>query len=127
MRIELENDRALCESYGSIQAPNAVAGIPVFLVSHVRFLSRLRRTPAGWKMVTLDCIYEFDEITTINPTDALPASLSEAIGKRTSYRFLSAMGTALGYTIDPDMAGDDRPDLVRTTYRDADLWLAGHA
>jgi hypothetical protein len=126
-RIELAGDRALAESYGEIHAPNRLGTVEVVLRSHVRFLSRAQRTPEGWRLASLDCIYQYDAMTPADPRESLPLAPDALQGLRSSYRFLAAMGAAKGYAIAADLAGDDRPDLTAALYASAETWLAGSA
>lgn len=122
--IDLNGDRAVIESYGEIHAPNKVKDVAVNLVSYCRFVSRVLRTAAGWKLVSFDCIYQLDKISTVDPAAQLPKEMLAVVSTRDPYRFLNAMGTVLGYKIDQEMPGDDRPDLVQALHADARKWLA---
>jgi len=123
--IRINGDRALCESLGEIHNRSILDGIEVDTIMYCRFVSRLRRTEAGWKLMSLEGIYQKDTIAPVNPSDRLDLDW-DAIGKlRPSYRIWAHMIGLQGYHISQgdDIVADDRPDLVDAFMRAAEHWL----
>src|SRR5581483_2665727 len=120
MRVEIDGDRAVSESYGQVQSRDQVGGVLTDLVAHCRFYSRVDRTNAGWKLASFDCIYQRDELKAVNPAETLPIDWNRLAHLRPSYCFLIAIAEARGYAIDHDLPGDDRPDLVAALYREGE-------
>jgi hypothetical protein len=121
--IRVNGDRALCESLGEIHNRTALDGVEVDTLMYCRFFSRLRRTSAGWRLVTLNGIYHKDQITPVDPADELPVDWEELRALRPSYRVWAYMISRRGYEIGDEELGDDRPDLLARFYADAERWL----
>lgn len=121
--IRINGDRALCESMAEIRNRSVIDGVEVDMVQYCRFFSRLRRTPAGWKLVTFDGIYGRDTITPTNPADELPFDFDELRKERPSYRVWAYVLRLRGYDVGQEELGDDRPDLLKPFYEAAERWL----
>jgi len=116
--------KALAESYSQIQNRSVIDGVSVDMVQYCRFFSRLLRTTSGWRLASFEAIYQWDTISPTNPADVVPIDWSETNGLRESYRIWAWAMQKRGYVVSLDLLGDDRPDLVRDFYREADEWLA---
>ena len=123
IKVEIAGERAIVESYGQVQSRDMVGGVLTDLVAHCRFYSRVARTAKGWKLASFDCIYQRDELRAVNPTQALPIDWARLGKLRPSYGFLIAIAESRGYTIDHELPGDDRQDLVAALYREGADWL----
>jgi hypothetical protein len=121
--IRINGDRALCESLGEIHNRDVLDGVEVDTLMYCRFFSRLRRTPDGWRLVTLDGIYHKDQITPVNPADELPVDWEELRSLRPSYRVWKYMISRRGYDIGDDELADDRPAHLQEFYSAAERWL----
>ncbi|MFB9628708.1 hypothetical protein [Nonomuraea helvata] len=97
-----------------------VDGVLVDVVISVRLLSRVVRTASGWKLASLDAIYEKDAMAPVYPADRLAISRQDTAPYRRSYQFLTY--SARGH-LPADIPGDDRPDLVAALYDEAETWL----
>lgn len=125
MKIDINGARAVSESYGAIICPEMrIGGKLVTITTYARFLSRVRRTPQGWKLVTFDCVYQGDLLSPIVQGDIVPLEIDTGKNARWSYRFLIALGKANGYAMNQELPGIDRLDLVKALYADAQNWLA---
>ena len=118
--ITVHTDRALAVTPARVELRLPVDGVLVDLVASVRLVSRIRRTAEGWKIASMDAIYEKDTITTVHPADHLDITAEMTAPYRSSYRFL-AYG-ARGHLPD-DIPGDDRPELVTALMHHAEAWL----
>lgn len=123
--VAVDGERALVESRAEIQNRVPVNGVWVDLVQFVRFVSRVRRTAAGWRLVSFEGIFEKGTVAAVNPAEVVPIDWAEVegTGSRPSYQ-LHAWGMKLrGYDIPTDLLGDDRPD-ERDAFYAAELeWL----
>jgi len=118
--VTVHGDRALAETPTLVELRLQVDGVLADAVVSVRLLSRVARTPQGWKLASMDAIYEKDVMRPVYPADRLAISASDTTPYRRSYQFL-AYG-AHGYLPD-DIPGDDRPELVAALYNAAGKWL----
>ena len=117
--------RGLVESVGQILIRMPIAGIECDITSWCRFYSRVRLGPRGWRLQTFDGIYVKDRLDPVLLNQSkLELDWALLARLRPSYRFLSYLAhTQPGHTTDQRLPGDDRPDLVRTFYSDAEDWL----
>jgi hypothetical protein len=69
IEIHLRGDKALSEATGTVQARFEFDETFYDCVSWVRFISCLQKTDGGWKLLTLETIYEFDKITSAVPSN----------------------------------------------------------
>ncbi len=59
-----------------------------------------------------DAIYMRDELTPAIPGYSITIDPQALTGFRPTYRLLAYYMTSQGYQVDPNLAGEDRPDLV---------------
>ena len=121
--IRVNGDRALCESLMEIHNRSVLEGVEVDTIMYGRFFSRVRRTPAGWRLVTFDGIYHKTVIAPVDPRETPPIDWAELARYRPSYRLWAYMLSRRGYRVSDNELGDDRPDLLRAFYRAAEAWL----
>ena len=123
----VKGDRALVESRSQIQNRSEIDGVGVDTIQYVRFVSRVRRTPDGWRLVTFEGIYEKGTIAPVNPGDTVPVDFAEvtAATPRTSYQLHAWAISRRGYSVPDDLLGDDEPEQVREFYAAEEAWLLG--
>jgi hypothetical protein len=127
--VTIEGDRALVESRSVIQNRLPVVDeTMVDMEQFVRFVSRVRRTEKGWRLVSFEGIYEKGAIRSVDPNATVPIDwrdVEAAVPGRPAYQ-LHAWGMQLrGYSIPGDLLGDDRPE-ERDAFYAAELgWLQG--
>lgn len=122
--IHVRGDRALAEVAGSIHLRMRLHGVPADLTSLVRLLYRAERGPSGWRLRSLDCIYESDSIVPVPPAEPIDFDRDLLAGFRESYRFLAYhLARSRGRVPPDDLYGDDRPDDLRMLYAEAFEWL----
>lgn len=121
----VNGDRALVESRAEIQNRSEIDGVPVDMTQYVRFVSRVCRTPAGWRLGSFEGIYEKGTIAAVNPADVVPVDWAEVTGTtpRTSYQLWAWAMTKRGYSVAHDLLGDDRPEQVREFHAAEKRWL----
>lgn len=122
IEIHIRGSKALSESTGNIQIRTRHEDVEYDLVSWTRFISRLSKTTDGWRLLTLDAIYDRDTLTPVIPTQAATIKL-EDLGPRASYRCVSWVLSERGFKIKQDLPGTDRPELVNELMESAFNWL----
>jgi hypothetical protein len=121
--IRIVGDRALVESNGQILVRMNFLGSDCDLASWTRFFSRVRREDGVWRLASWDSIYVKDRIDPLNPADPPPIDWEAVAACRPAYRFFHYTITAEGGHCNDDLPGEDRPDLLREFYADAERWL----
>jgi hypothetical protein len=123
----VNGDRALVESRSQIQNRSEIDSVAVDTVQYVRFVSRVRRTPAGWRLVTFEGIYEKGTMAPVNPHDTVPVDWDEvrAATPRTSYQLHAWAIARRGYFVPDDLLGDDEPQQLREFFAAEEAWLLG--
>jgi hypothetical protein len=121
--LQIQGDRALVESPAMIFDRLNFEGIEFDFFQYCRFFSRVVRTPEGWRLATFEGIYQRDHLLCTNPADRLPIDWEVVETMRPSYRFLGYTQYKRGYKLNPELLGDDRPDLLKAFYADAQRWL----
>ena len=121
--LRLKGDRALAESLGEIHNRSTIDDVEVDMVMYCRFFSRLRRTPAGWRLASFEGIYQRDTIQPVNPGDRLALDRDALRRFRPAYRVWSYALSRQGYDVPQDRLGDDRQDLLRSFYQAEARWL----
>jgi SnoaL-like domain len=128
INVLIEDQRALVESRSVIQNRLPVDGVMVDMEQFVRFVSRVRRTVKGWRLVSFEGIYEKGTIRSVDPHQEVPIDWKDveaAVPDRPAYQ-LHAWGMQLrGYSIPDDLLGDDRPEKRNAFYAAEIGWLRG--
>jgi SnoaL-like domain len=122
-RLEIKQDRALVESPAVIFDRLTFDGIEFDTFQYCRFVSRVIRTAGGWKLGSFEGIYQRDQMQTVDPRDPLPVDWDVIKTLRPSYKFIGYTQVKRGYTLNPELLGDDRPDLVQAFYAREQKWL----
>lgn len=123
--VQIVGDRALVESRAQIQNRSQIKSVWLDLTQHVRFVSRVRRTPDSWRLESLEGIYEKGTVSPVNPDERLPFEWSEVESAvdRPSYQLWAWLMGYRGHKVDADLLGDDRPDELRAFYTAEEQWL----
>ena len=119
--VTVRGDRAIAETSVCLELRTEFDGVLIDLVSSVRLISRVSKTRSGWKLASMDAIYEKDQLAPVNPADTLVIDTETLSRYRSSYKFLAYCGRG---SLPDDIPGDDRPDLTAPIYADAQAWLA---
>jgi hypothetical protein len=72
----------------------------------------------GWKLASLDAIYEKDCLIPASPEGMEPPE-----GVRASYANVISIIGSEGYDMNPDLAGDDRPEMRDKLLDQVKAWL----
>jgi hypothetical protein len=122
-RLEIKQDRGLVESPAVIFDRLTFDGIEFDTFQYCRFVSRVVKTARGWKLGSFEGIYQRDQMQTVDPRDPLPVDWDVIKTLRPSYKFIGYTQVKRGYTLNPELLGDDRPDLVQAFYAREQKWL----
>jgi hypothetical protein len=122
-RLEIKQDRGLVESPAVIFDRLTFDGIEFDTFQYCRFVSRVIRTAPGWKLGSFEGIYQRDQMQTVDPRDPLPVDWDVIKTLRPSYKFIGYTQVKRGYALNPELLGDDRPDLVQAFYAREQKWL----
>jgi hypothetical protein len=122
-RLDINGERALVESPALIFDRLTFDGIEFDTFQYCRFVSRVIRTNAGWKLGSFEGIYQRDQMQTVDPRNPLPVDWTVIENLRPSYKFIGYTQVKRGYKVNPDLLGDDRPDLLAAFYAREQRWL----
>lgn len=125
--ITIHGDRATVESPALIFNRLVLNGTEVDYQVYCRFHSRVQRLDGEWKLMSFHVIWERDIIRTLDPRTPLPFDWDEIATYRPTYRFLTWIQTSRGYTVNPDLLGDDRPEALAAFHAGENAWLRGEA
>jgi hypothetical protein len=122
-RLDINHTRALVESPAVIFDRLTFDGIEFDTFQYCRFVSRVIKTAQGWKLGSFEGIYQRDQMQTVDPRDPLPVDWDVVKSLRPSYKFIGYTQVKRGYALNPELLGDDRPDLVQAFYASERKWL----
>ncbi len=123
--VRLHGDRATAAFIGAIDIAHTVKGVDCFLSSYARFLYRAERREGRWGLMMFEAIYMRDVLSPALPGQRLVIEPDEVKDFRRSYRMLSYLLTAQGYSVNHELPGEDRPETVKAILDESDAWLAG--
>jgi hypothetical protein len=121
--VTLHGTRAIASLTAIIDLPVNLQGIDATLSAHARLLYRAEKRENQWRIVGFDAIYMRDGITPPIPGQAISIDPKEVQSFRQSYRMLTYYLKTQGFTIDSNLAGIDRPDLVQALNEELFAWL----
>jgi SnoaL-like protein len=122
VRVRLAGERAVASLAAIIDIPTVVAGVEAQLSSHARFLFRAERRAQRWGLSGFDAVYRRDELVPTIPGQVITVTPAQLAGFRPSYRMLSFVLTNQGYTVNHELAGEDRPETAAALEREIDVW-----
>jgi hypothetical protein len=122
IRVMLVGDRAVCTMSAIIELPVELKATALNLLSYTRFVYRTQRRDGTSRIVSFDAVYLRDELTPVIPGHSIVNDLDELKPFRPSYRPLSYVLSQQGYAVDPDLAGEDRPESIRALMRGIFTW-----
>ena len=122
--IDLNGDRAVCQTKMTISQRAEVHDVLVDVVCTGRFCDFIERRGGRWGFVLRQPIYEKDRMDPVDP--AATVELDSEILARfpAGYRHLAYLQTRIGYEVKRDMPGLRGPEVERL-YASAKAWLDG--
>jgi len=120
--VRLADNRSVASLSGIIDLPVKLNGVEATLSTHSRFLYRVERRNGEWRLFGFDAIYMRDELTPSISGQTISIDPSALKGFRPTYRMLCFYLKSQGFTIDSELPGEDRPDLVEALNRELFGW-----
>lgn len=120
--VNLAGDRAVASMSAIIDIPAKLEGMDFTLSSHARFLYRVARREGRWGICGFDAIYMRDELTPAIPGQTIKIDSNDVKRFRATYRMLSYYLSSQGYEVDPNLAGEDKPELVAALNQEIYGW-----
>jgi hypothetical protein len=120
--VTLNAPRAVATMSAIIDLPVKIGGVHGTLSSYVRFLYRAEKRDTRWGIISFDAQYVRDEIIPSVPGQTIFIDPAELEPLRPTYRLLWYYLKLQGYSIDPLLAGDDRPDSVAVMNKELFTW-----
>ena len=120
--VNLAGDRAVASLSGIIDIPTVIDGVDLTLSAYGLFIYRAERRDNVWRIYGFDCIYRRDEMTPAILGQTVPIDLGEMKNFRPSYRNLAYCLHLTGYTVNPDLPGEDRPETVARLMQEVNDW-----
>lgn len=124
--VEVCGNKAAAEIVAQITSRGEIQGMMVDLVSDVKLLYCLEKEGSGWKICSIDCIYEKDNLIPLwEMGDSQGAASVEKCAQklRKSYMFLDMVLEEKGKAVNGELPGEDRPDTVSGLYEKCRTWL----
>ena len=121
--VTLRDTRAVATMSAIIDLPVKINGIEGTLSSHTRFLYRAEKRDHRWGLLSFDAVYVRDEIIPSIPGQRIVIDPRELEPLRRTYRLLWYYLKTQGYSIDPLLAGEDRPELIAALTQELFDWL----
>lgn len=118
--VWVNDTRAVAVCMANIQSRKSWEQGEMDLSTNVKMVYRVTRdTSMRWRISRLDVIYEKDSLIPAYPSNRKPD-----FHFRSSYANLAQTLEKEGYRIDPNLPGEDRPDLVSDLINNTSNWLA---
>ena len=121
--VHLHGDKAVLELPVSVERRFLLKGVEADLASYTRLLYRVERRDEGWKILTLDVIYERDTLAPTVPGTTLDVAHDQVAQFRAPYRFVAYDISLSGRSLTADLYGDDQPERVQALYASTFEWL----
>ena len=121
--VHAHGDKAVLELPVSVERRFLLKEVEADLTSYSRLLYCLERRETGWKILSLNAIYERDTLTPTVPGTMLDVDHEILAQFRPSYRFVAYDISLSGRSMTADLYGDDQPEQVQALYRSAFDWL----
>lgn len=122
-KLQINGNRALVESPALIFDRMSFDGVEFDSFQYCRFVSRVMKTEDRWRLASFEAIYQRDQMQPVDLRQAQPIDWEELNTYRKSYRFFTYIQKRRGYKVNPDLLGDDRPDILDAFYAGEQRWL----
>jgi hypothetical protein len=122
--VDLHGDRAVASLTGIIDIHMVIDGVDLVLSAYGRFLYRVERRDQVWRIYGFDCIYQRDELTPVILGTTVKIDPEKIKNFRPSYRNLCYCLSLTGYTPNPDLPGEDRPETAQKLMAEINAWAS---
>lgn len=119
----VSGDRATVESPAMIFNRARLEGVEVDFHVFCRFFSRAVREDGNWKLLTFHVLFKRDVLKPVDPAAQLSVDGVLLDTLRSSYKFLAYIQRQRGVFVDPDLLGDDRPEMLDGFHAEEERWL----
>ena len=121
--VWLNNDKAVAIMMATIGIRIEIDGTLADVLSDAKLIFRTKKIDGHWLIAAFESIYDQDSIVPVLPSSTLNVSSSDLAGFRKSYACLSYSMHRNGLSVNNELPGIDRPDLIARLYRELDEWL----
>lgn len=125
--VEIHRDRATVESPAMIFNRVPLEGVEIDFFVFCRFFSRVVREDGAWKLLSFEVLFERDVLTPVDGTLTAPLDTAVLSALRPSYKHLAYLQQKRGFTVNPDLLGDDRREALDDFYQGEQHWLMNAA
>ena len=122
-RLEINESRALVELPALIFDRLTFDGIEFDTFQYCRFVSRVIKSADGWKLGSFEGIYQRDQMQTVDPRDPLPVDWDVIRSSGRPTNSSATRRSSAATKLNPELLGDDRPDLLEAFYAREQAWL----
>ncbi|ATH61569.1 nuclear transport factor 2 family protein [Staphylococcus pasteuri] len=121
-QIWINQHRAVAIMQATIQARLPIEDVQMQLNSDAKIVYGLVKEGDTWYIQNMECVYEKDSLTPVVPsTITIPDEQLQAY--RSSYACLSYCLNYIGYSVNHELQGIDRPEQLNDYYQRLDQWL----
>lgn len=121
-QIWMNQHRAVAIMQATIQTRINIDNVEIQLNSDAKIIYCVEQLNGVWYIKNLECVYEKDTLIPVVPsTVTIPSS--DIASYRTSYACLSYCLNYLGYEVNHELQGIDRPEALNHYYVQLDAWL----
>lgn len=120
--VNLSGDRAVASLSAIIDIPTLINDVDLTLSAYTLLIYRAERRDNVWRIYGFDGIYRRDEMTPAILGQTVDIDLGEMKSFRPSYRNLAYCLHLSGYTVNPDLPGEDRPETVTRLMQEVNNW-----
>ena len=121
--VHLHENKAVLELPLAVERRFLLKGVEADLTSYSRMLYQLERRDDGWKIISMNAIYERDTLSPTIPGTILDIDQAVIATFRAPYRFVAYDLSLGGRSMTADLYGDDQPERIDTLYKTAFEWL----
>ena len=124
--VRVAGERAVAETSIVILVRQKIDGIVADMASRGRFLDRLERRQASWRIIERATIYEQDRLDPVEPSEAFDRMMSSAKASNhpEPYRYMAVRLAAAGRALAQPVHHDGAPH-TSLLYARYEAWLAG--
>lgn len=120
--VTLNADRAVASLSGIIDIPTVIDDIELTLSAHCLLLYRAEKRDEVWRIAYFECIYRRDEFIPAILGQTVTIPLDKIRGFRPSYRNLCYSLSLIGYEVNSELPGEDRPETVQKVLEEIYQW-----
>lgn len=119
----VNEDRAVSIMIVTLQVRLPVNGVICEVNSDTKLLFKTQKKDGQWYIKGFTFIYDKDSMMPVIPSNEVTFPASALDGLRESYACLAYTGISSGRSINNELPGRDRPDLVEEIYKELENWL----